>query len=220
MTLPLRIALIDWNQDVRFARRAILDATPGLHVVLESDGNLSQLRQLPEHLVDVIVIDQQLEQSSGVTGFMALRGLYEELSEVPKAVLTATFKLDNLRQQCLASGMHNLVSVEEGPEALIGAIHAAWSSKQVADLKGLVALIKKTKPETKGDYSFTQLVNALPVRKRSLVDKLAKDWKAIDSGSDSKFSIELLEPLVLPLGCLTTIELVFKLLQNGYLDGE
>jgi hypothetical protein len=116
--------------------------------------------------------------------------------------------------------MHNLVSVEAGPEGLIGAIHTAWSSKQVADLEGLVELAKATKPPTKGDFSFTQAVNALPVRKRSLVDKLAKDWKAIASGSKSKFSIELLEPLVLPLGCLTTIELVFKLLQNGFLDVE
>jgi DNA-binding NarL/FixJ family response regulator len=220
MSQSLRVALIDWNQDVRFARRAILDATPGLDVVFESDGNPSQLKQLSDLLVDVIVIDQQLEQSSGVNAFMTLRGLYEELADIPKAVLTSTFDLENLRQQCLASGMHNLVSVEAGPEGLIGAIHAAWSSKQVADLEGLVALAKATKPQTKGDFSFTQAVNALPIRKRSLVDKLAKDWKAIASGSKSKFSIELLEPLALPLGCLTTSELVFKLLQNGFLDVE
>lgn len=205
---------------MRFARRAILDATPGLDVVFESDGNLSQLKQLPELLIDVIVIDQQLEQSSGVNAFMTLRGLYEEPTEVPKAVLTSTFDLENLRQQCFASGMHNLVSVEAGPEGLIGAIHAAFTSKQVADLEGLVALAKATKPKNKGDFSFTQAINALPVRKRSLVDKLAKDWKAVESGSKSRFSIELLEPLVLPLGCLTTSELIFKLLQNGFLDGE
>lgn len=220
MKQSLRIALIDWNHDVRSARRSILDATPGMEVVFESSGNQSQLQQLPELLVDVIVIDQQLEQGSGVNAFMGLRGLYEELTEVPKAVLTATFDLQEFRQQCLASGMQNLVSVESGPEGLISAIRAAWAKSQVADLQDLVDLAKATKSQTKGDFTFTQAVSTLPVRKRALVDKLAADWNALKSGSKAKFTIEQLEPLVLALGCLTTSELVFKLLQNGFLDGK
>lgn len=220
MSSNLRIALIDWNQDVRSARRAILDATDGIDVVFESDGNSDQLKQLPDQLVDVIVIDQQLEQNSGVKAFMNLRSFYEELSEVPKAVLTATFDLPEIRQQCFAAGMHNLVSVESGPKGLLGAIQASWSNAQAPDLRELFELAKATKPETKGDFSFTQAVNALPLRKRTLVDKLARDWNSLRSGSKTKFTIEQLEALVMPLGCLTTSELVFKLLQNGFLDGN
>jgi DNA-binding NarL/FixJ family response regulator len=220
MSGNLRIALIDWNQDVRPARRAILDATDGIDVVFESDGNPDQLKQLPDQLVDVIVIDQQLEQNSGVKAFMNLRSFYEELSEVPKAVLTATFDLPEIRQQCFAAGMQNLVSVESGPEGLLGAIQAARSSTQVSDLQELFELAKATNPQTKGDFSFTQAVNGLPIRKRTLVDKLARDWNSLRSGNKTKFTIDQLEALVMPLGCLTISELVFKLLQNGFLDGN
>jgi CheY-like chemotaxis protein len=220
MTQSLRIALIDWNQDVRNARRAILDATPGMQVVFESDGNPDQIQQIPDLLVDVIVIDQQLEQSSGVRAFMGLRSLYEQLSEVPGAVLTATFDLPELRQQCWASGMYDLVSVEAGPAELIRTIQAAWSKLPVVDLMGLFDLAKATRVQTKGDFNFTQAVNALPVRKRALVDKLASSWKSDQSGPKAVFTIEQLEPIVLPLGCLTASELVFKLLQNGFLDGK
>lgn len=220
MSQSLRIALIDWNQDVRSARRAILDATPGMEVVFESDGKPVQLKQLPDLLVDVIVIDQQLEQSSGVNAFLALRDLYEDLSEVPKAVLTANFDLLEFRQQCCAAGMHDLVSVEAGSEGLVAAINAAWSNEHFASLNELVSLASATKPQRKGDFNFTQTVNALPVRKRSLVERLARDWKAIQNGSKAKFSIEQLDPLVIPLGCLTTSELVFKLLQNGFFDAN
>lgn len=220
MSQALRVALIDWNQNVRSARRQILDATPSTEVVFESDGNSDQLRQLPDLLVDVIVIDQQLEQSSGVDSFLDLRGRYEDLSDVPPAVLSATFDLPELRILCLAAGMHELVSVEAGPEAFIRAIDSAASREEITDTESLAQLVRLTKLPQRSDFGFTQSVNALPVRKRGLVDKLAKDWSALQSGAKSKFTIDQLEPLLGPLGCLTAAELVIRLFQNGFLDGR
>jgi DNA-binding NarL/FixJ family response regulator len=220
MSQALRVALIDWNQNVRSARRQILDATPSTEVVFESDGNVDQLQQLPESLVDVIVIDQQLEQSSGVDAFLDLRGKYENLADVPPTVLSATFDLPELRIMCLAAGMHELVSVEAGPEAFIRAIDSAASGEENIDTESLAQLVKLTKLPQKSDFGFTQSVNALPVRKRGLVDKLATTWSAIESGSKSKFTLDQLEPLVGPLGCLTASELVIRLFQNGFLDGR
>ena len=220
MSQALRVALIDWNQNVRSARRQILDATPSTEVVFESDGNVDQLQQLPDLLVDVIVIDQQLEQSSGVDAFLDLRGKYENLADVPPAVLSATFDLPELRIMCLAAGMHELVSVEAGPEAFIRAIDSAASGEENIDTESLAQLVKLTKLPQKSDFGFTQSVNALPVRKRGLVDKLASNWSAIESGSKSKFTLDQLEPLVRPLGCLTASELVIKLFQNGFFNGR
>ena len=220
MTQSLRVALIDWNQSVRSARRQILDATSGLTVVFESDGNSDQMKQLPDLLVDVIVIDQQLEQGSGVETFLELREGYEDLSEVPSAVLSATFDLPELRILCLAAGMQELVSVEAGPEAFIKTIFSAASLEHETELWKLAELIELSKLAPKSDFGFTQSVNALPLRKRALVDKLARDWPSLQSGSKAKVSLDQIETLVRPLGCLTASELVIRLFQNGFLDGS
>jgi DNA-binding NarL/FixJ family response regulator len=220
MSQSLRVALIDWNQSVRAARRQILDATPNIDVVFESDGNSSQLQQLPDLLVDVIVVDQQLEQGSGVEAYLAIRNKYENLTDVPPAVLSATFDLPELRLLCLAAGMHELVSVDFGPEELIRTIRSAASREKETEISKLAELIRHCKLAPKSDFGFTQSVIALPVRKRALIDKLARDWHSLQTGSRSKFSIDQLEPLVSPLGCLTTSELVIKLFQNGFLDGS
>jgi DNA-binding NarL/FixJ family response regulator len=220
MSQALRVALIDWNQSVRSARRQILDATPNIDVVFESDGNSEQLKQLPDLLVDVIVIDQQLEQSSGTEAFIQLREGYEDLADVPPAVLSATFDLPELRLLCLASGMHELVSVEAGPEALIRAIVSAASHEKVTEIEMVAELIRVCKLSQKSDFNFTQSVNSLPLRKKALVDKLARQWPLLQTGSKAKFTIDQLEPLVAPLGALTSSELVIKLFQNGFLDGS
>ena len=220
MSQALRVALIDWNQSVRSARRLILDATSNIEVVFESDGDANQLQQLPDLLVDVLVIDQQLEHGSGIDAFLNLRTRYQELSDIPPAVLSAAYDFPEIRFLCLAAGMHGLVSIEAGPEALVRLIASAASREKVTDLEQLEELVRISQIPRKSDFSFTQAVNALPVRKRAIVDKLALDWSALQAGSRSKFAIEQLDPLVAPLGCLTASELVIKLLQNGFLDGK
>lgn len=220
MSQELRVALVDWNQSVRSARRQILDVTPGFMVVFESDGNSEQLKQLPDLLVDVLVIDQQLEQSSGAEAFIQQREGYEDLADVPPAVLSATFDLPELRLSCLAAGMRELVSIEAGPEELIRAIRSAASHQMVTEIEELAELIRVCRLVQKSDFNFTQSVNSLPFRKRALVDKLAQHWQLLQTGSKAKFTIDQLEPLLSPLGALTTGELVIKLYQNGFLSGS
>ena len=220
MTQSLRVALIDWNTSVRSARRQIVDATPGLEVVFESDGNSDQFLQLPNLLVDVIVIDQQLEQGSGIEAFLGLRENYGGLPDVPPTVLTTTFDLLELRLLCLASGMQELVSVEAGPEGLTKSIFAAASRENLTDLWRLAELIGLSNLAPKSNFGFIQSVNALPVRKRAIVEKLAREWPTLQSGSGARFPIDQLETLVRPLGCLTASELVIRLFQNGFLNGS
>lgn len=218
MIKTLRVALIDWNQDVRFARRQILDASPKIEVVFESDGNAAQLRQLSESLVDVILIDHQLEQGSGVEAYLDLRKEYEELTDVPPAVLSSSFDLPELRLMSLAAGMHELVSVDAGSEALVRAIGSAASGESVTDIGKIAELVQVCKLQQKSDFAFNQAVMSLPARKRAHVEKLARVWPLFQSGTRPEFSLDELRSLVSPLGCLTASELVIKLFQNGFLD--
>lgn len=220
MNQELRVALVDWNLGVRSARRQILDATSNIKVVFESDGQISQFEQLPDLLIDVIVIDHQLEQGSGIDALLDLRKRYESLADVPPSVLTSTFDLPELRLACLAAGMHDLVSVEGGPEELIGAIRSAASDEKIIDLEQLASLISLGKLAAKSDFGFTQSVNALTVRKKALIEKLAKSWAAIPSGTKVSFSLDVLDPLVSPLGARTTSELVIRLFRSGFLSGS
>ena len=218
MSHSLRIALIDWNTSARAARAQILNATAKMDVVFESVGNSNQLAILSESLVDVVVIDQQLRQGSGVDAFSALRSQYPELSEVPKAVLTAPFNLPELRVAALEAGMHDIVAIESGPEALIETILAAAAGQATFDLARLFETLSNVDLTPKGDYALSQAINALPVRKSAVIDRLQKDWQKLRTGANAKFSLESLDVLLAPLGSLTNTELVIKLLRNGFLD--
>jgi DNA-binding NarL/FixJ family response regulator len=217
MSHSLRIALIDWNTSARAARAQILNATAKMDVVFESDGNSNELAILSESLVDVIVIDQQLRQGSGVDAFSALRSQYPELSEVPKAVLTAPFNLPELRVAALEAGIHDIVAIESGPEALIETILAAAADQATFDLATLFETLSNVDLPPKGDYALSQAINALPVRKRAVIDRLQKDWQKLKTGANAKFSLDSLDVLLAPLGSLTNTELVIKLLRNGFL---
>jgi DNA-binding NarL/FixJ family response regulator len=220
MSQSLRIALIDWNTSVRSARRAILDATENLTVVFESDGRTDELNQLPDFLVDVIVMDQQLDSKTGVDAFLLLRQSYPELADVPKTVLTTVFDVAALRIQALGAGMHDVVSIDSGPEGLIKSIWAAASLEMVIDLSELAQLLTQSPPLAKNNFELSQAVAALPVRKRGLIEKLAEEWPKISSGSKPKLSLEQYQPLALSLGFLTASELVIKLMRNGVLNAK
>jgi DNA-binding NarL/FixJ family response regulator len=220
MSQSIRIALIDWSASVRSARRAILDATENLTVVFESDGSIDGLNQIPDLLVDVIVIDQQLDSKTGVEAFLTLRQSYPELSEVPKAVLTTVYDIASLRVQALGAGMHDVVGIDSGPEGLIKMIKAAALSEPVIDLAELVKLLTETPPIFKNNFELSQAVIALPVRKKGLIEKLAEEWPKIKAGAKSKLSLEQYQPVALSLGFLSASELVIKLMQNGVLDAK
>jgi DNA-binding NarL/FixJ family response regulator len=220
MNQSIRIALIDWNSSVRSARQAILDATGDIEVVFESDGNNDDLSQLPDLLVDVIVIDQQLDSKTGVEAFLELRGKYSELTDIPKAILTTVFDAPSLRVQALGAGMYDVVSIDSGPHGLINAIKASTASEPVLDLAGLAELLTSNPPPTRHSFELSQAVIGLPVRKKGSIDKLALEWPKIKSGSVAKLSLEQFQPLATTLGFLTACELVIKLLQNGELDAK
>lgn len=220
MSQPLRIALIDWNTSVRSARRTILDATENLTVVFESDGSQGQLDQLPDLLVDVIVIDQQLDSKTGVDAFLTLRQKYENSSEVPKAVLTTVYDVATLRVEALGAGMHDVVSIDSGPDGLINAIRSAALAESAFELADLAKLLNETPPILRSNFELSQAVMALPVRKKGLIEKLAEEWPKITSGTKPKLSLEQYQPLALSLGFLSASELIIKLMQNGVLDAK
>jgi DNA-binding NarL/FixJ family response regulator len=218
MSHSLRIAIVDWNASARAARSQIINATTNMEVVFESAGNTGELENLSEALVDVVVIDQQLQQGSGIDSYIALRSHYPELSEVPKAILTAPFDVLEVRIAALEAGMCDLVAIESGPIALIEAIVAAAADQARLTLASLFEILSKTELPTVSDYSFGQTLNALPVRKRAVIDRLQKDWQRLETGATAKFHLDSLELLKAPLGSVTSTELVIKLLRNGFLD--
>lgn len=220
MSQPLRIALIDWNTSVRSARRTILDATENLTVVFESDGSQGQLDQPPDLLVDVMVIDQQLDSKTGVDAFLTLRQKYENSSEVPKAVLTTVYDVATLRVEALGAGMHDVVSIDSGPDGLINAIRSAALAESAFELADLAKLLNETPPIFRSNFELSQAVMALPVRKKGLIEKLAEEWPKITSGTKPKLSLEQYQPLALSLGFLSASELIIKLMQNGVLDAK
>ena len=130
---PLSVVIVDDHPVVRAGMRAVLDATEEIAVVAEGGSGRDALRLVEQHRPDVLVLDVNLPDTSGVE---VTRRLDE--AGTPTAILILTVHDD--RQTVfglLESGAMGYVLKDEALETLPDAVRAAargksWLSPAVA----------------------------------------------------------------------------------------
>jgi DNA-binding NarL/FixJ family response regulator len=212
----LRVALVDFDQAVRAGRRMVLDSAKNLEVIIESAG--SDIEPLKQALLDVVVIDQRLATGSGLDFYRLFRSEVSSLQDLPSAVLTMSFDQPGLRLEALEAGFEAVVSIEQGPEALIQAITTA--GQQLPTIADLLSLLNQLESGSALDLELREKIQLLPKTKASLIGRLAKDLTEEASVANFSDSIEYLVPLCRILGTKTVTELVIRLYRNGLLDAS
>jgi DNA-binding NarL/FixJ family response regulator len=114
----LRLALADDQALVRSGLRALLDALPGIEVVVEADDGAALLRGIAARPVDVVLADIRMP---GMDGLTMLRELRAAADPTPVILLT-TFDDDELPRAAAAAGAQGFLLKDASPEDLHEAI--------------------------------------------------------------------------------------------------
>lgn len=209
MDQTLRVALLDSDPDVRFGRRSVISSRPNLEIVLDARGDSSDLLTVADGLVDVLVLDQSLSMGSGISFFSALRDTMG-VRQVPDCVITTAFDQPALLLSALEVGVNHVVSIEQGPEALLDAIQStkagtALSLHQLHNLMFTESITRKL------DLDLARLVSELPEKLASNLRRLRSVWSKANPRQLQDYSLFNLDGLVARLPVRSAAELVIRL---------
>ena len=215
----LRVALLDSDTDVRTGRRMLISSLPNVEIVLDSTGEENDLLSVANGLVDVLVIDQRLASGPGVDFYALLRSEMG-IEQAPGCLITAAFDQPALTLSAFEIGVDHVVSIENGPEALLEAIEQVRAGESGVSLDTLHALITTQAIKQKLDLDLVNLIEQLPEKLASNLRRLRSVWIKASPNQLNDFSMANLDGLVSRLPVRTAAELVIKAERTGLLSVE
>jgi DNA-binding NarL/FixJ family response regulator len=219
MNPKLRVGLLDFDADVRFGRRLILESNKSLEVVHESNGVPADLELISEGLFDILIIDQRLTAYSGLDFYRELC-LLTGIRQAPSAILTTPFEQPALTLDAIEQGFSEVVSTELGAEALVEAAIRAGQSQSQFSLATIHELLGAVKPAFALDLELMKIVASLPERLASNLRRLRQVIKKADLEKLKSFDQESLANLVERFPVRNLAQLVVKLHRSELLDVE
>jgi DNA-binding NarL/FixJ family response regulator len=171
MANELRIGLLDGDPSIKSGRRMVIDSQPDFRVVYEEENALTALERIPDLLIDVLVIDHRLK---GIDGIEFSTRLIENLTSaqqpVPKIIITGPYFSHELQLASIRSGATELVTMEQGPEALIAAIRAASTGGGEPDFELLLQYLNDSDAIHLGSQVFLMRLGELSEKEQAVLD--------------------------------------------------
>lgn len=218
-----RIALIDGDAAIRVGRRLLLDSQPDMKVVYEQSDAALALEQVPDLLVDVLVIDHRLKGLDGVTLARKLVELYTAVNDrVPAIVITGSYFTFELLMASIRGGATELVTQDSPSEELLLAIRKSRRSMADVKLAPFKNFLDTNEYLPEPDPSYLLKVSYLDSVEREVLDAIAKaaDIQSIAEmiGLSHVAIRDLVDQLLKKFGC-ATIEQFYLLIRDSQRDG-
>lgn len=125
----IRIAILDGDPLIITGKHLLLDSQPDLLIVYEQANALQAIAELPELLVDVILIDQRLKGMDGLATAHRLRAAYAQSEQsIPPMILSAPYSSQELVIAAEDAGIRSVVTIESEPAALLSALRNSLSN--------------------------------------------------------------------------------------------
>ena len=122
----IRVAILDGDPLIIAGKHLLLDSQPDLLIVYEQADAKKAIAELPDLLVDVILIDQRLKGLDGVSAARLLSQNYAASGQkTPRLVLSAPYSSAELLAAAEAAGIDEVFTIESEPASLIEAIRRA-----------------------------------------------------------------------------------------------
>lgn len=217
MQQTFRVALLDSDSDVRGGRRMVISSRCNIEIVLDSVGHASDVEVVADGLVDVLVIDQSLAMGAGINFYYLLRE-HMGVKHAPACLLTTSFDQPALCLFALEAGVNQVVSVEQGPEALLAAIENAGAGVEGQSLRQLHDLVFSEGVDHSLDLELSKLVLALPEKLASNFRRLRAVWTKANHKQLEDFSLSNLDGLVARLPVRSAAELIIRLERSELLS--
>jgi DNA-binding NarL/FixJ family response regulator len=162
----IRLALLDDHPVFRRGLVDLLRGEPSLHVAIEAGATTELMAALETTPVDLVILDLQLPDGSGLDVIPKLVG--------PRRVLVlSAFDDAQLVKRALESGAQGFVRKDAEPRLLLKAIADAAAGRTVlgADLALKLAESLRAEPDR---VAFVERVRALTPRQREVLRELAE----------------------------------------------
>jgi DNA-binding NarL/FixJ family response regulator len=218
-----RVALIDGDPAIRAGRRLLLDSQDDMKVVYEqSQANLA-LDEVPDLLVDVLIIDHRLQGIDGVTLAKQLVEIFSTNGQaVPAVIVTGSYFTFELLMASIRAGATELVTQDSPAEELLVAIRKSRRSMADVKLKAFKDFLDSRDYQPEPDVTYLLKLSFLSSEERELLDEIAEardiDQIAEQLGLARTRIRELVDGLLRAFGC-ATIEQFYLLLRDSRRNG-
>lgn len=218
-----RIALIDGDAAIRAGRRLMLDAQSDMKVVYEEADAALALGQVPDLLVDVLIIDHRLKGLDGVSLARQLVGRYTSAGEaVPAIIITGSYFTFELLMASIRAGATELVTQDSPGDELLAAIRKSGRSMADVKLNPFKKFLDSNPYEPLADAAYLSKVSYLDSVEREILDAIgdAKEIQEVSAmlGISATAIREAIDVLLQKFGC-ATIEQLYLLIRDSRRDG-
>lgn len=142
MNFGLRLAIIDADEFVREGRALLLSSLPEFQVVYESGDPTTALEQVPDYLVDVILLDLRIPGWDISSYIDSLSSKLIESGNGAGVVATTNFSAASQELEVFRAGALDYVAVNEGTERLLKALRRAASRESAIPAQRIHSLLK------------------------------------------------------------------------------
>ena len=142
MNFGLRLAIIDADEFVREGRALLLSSLPEFQVVYESGDPNTALEQVPDYLVDVILLDLRIPGWDISSYIDSLSSKLIESGNGAGIVATTNFSAASQELEVFRAGALDYVAVNEGTDRLLKALRRAASRESAIPAQRIHSLLK------------------------------------------------------------------------------
>jgi RNA polymerase sigma factor (sigma-70 family) len=115
----IRVAIVDDEAEIRSSLRALLQQSPGVHVLHCCDSPQTALEEIPKNCPDVVLMDIHMPEMSGIECVIRLKLLCPQVHFLMLTVYEDAEKIF----KSLAAGANGYLLKRASPEQLVQAIH-------------------------------------------------------------------------------------------------
>ncbi len=150
-----RLLIVDDHPVVRQGLRSLLGLHPDLEIVGDAEDGAQVLPFLAEHPVDVILLDIQMKEQTGIQVARRVRAAYPNI----KIVLLTTYDDESLLREAMEAGVHGYLLKSVSHETLPDAIRAVMRGEKLLSPKLVTTVMdqyqKLAQSQAKKDAGLT-----------------------------------------------------------------
>lgn len=224
MANELRIGLLDGEPSIRSGRRMVIDSQSDLRVVYEEENGLVALERIPDLLIDVLVLDHRLRGIDGITFSQKLvESLTAAQQPVPKIIVTGPYYSRELQIASIRAGATDLVTQEQGSEALLDAIRKASTSLGEPDFELLLQFLNESDAIHLGSQVFLMRLGELSDKEKAVLElfEAMTPFEEIANALDiQRYRVrQIFEKVMRRCGFATRSQLYLALFEAGKANG-